>query len=374
MKIKAEQLSIILIVISLFAVSCSSKNTPVDITKQNATTSPQDGKSNQFAQVVQRSLSSYIQLPGEFKPFELVDIYPKANGFVKNVFVDRGSIVKKGDVLITLEAPEIDQQVLTAKAELAKKNEIYLNTKDRYQRLLLASKTPGAVAPYELTNAKSKMESDSESYNAQKASVAAMAVNHDYLTVRAPFDGVITERNIHPGALVGPAAKNNQLPMLVLQQENKLRLIVNIPETASIDVNKNGKVEFELNALPGKTFTASISRRAGAINDDMRSETVEIDVEGNEDIKPGMYAEVKIPLVSSSRSYVVPSSAVVNSTNGNYVVAIKDDKRRKFVTVQEGMNMKDSVEIFGDLQNIKQVMKYPSSETTEDVVTKTKEH
>lgn len=368
MKIQTQQLSIILLLISVFAISCSSRNTPVDITKQQADKTQQQDKSSELTAITQRPLSSYIQLPGLFKPFEEVNIYPKANGFVKNVFVDRGSKVKKGDILITLDAPEINQQVITAKAEEAKQIEIFLDSKDKYQRLLQASKTPGAVAPYELMNAAAKMQSDSESYNAAKANVAAFNATQDYLVVRAPFDGVITERNVHPGALVGPAEKNSQLPMLVLQQENKLRLVVNIPETAAVNIDNKKEASFELDALPGKKFTAPISRSAGSISEDMRSETVEIDVSNNDLIKPGMYAEVKIPLTSSAQSYIVPASAVVNATTGNYIVAVAPDKTKKIITVQTGMNMQDSIEIFGNVEGVTEILKHPSAETSEDAI------
>jgi len=365
----ATQLTIVLLTGALIGFSsCSSDHKPVDITDKKTATDKPANPQDDYASVTQKSLSTTIQLPGEFRPFEYVDIYPKANGFVKQVLVDRGSIVKKGQVLMILEAPEINQQALTGKAEVAKAKEIYMNSKDRYERLLQAAKTPGAVAPYELQSAKSKMESDDAGYQAQQASYAALNVSEDYLTVRAPFDGVITQRNIHPGALVGPSSKNSEGPMLVLQQENKLRLVVHVPEAVASTIKKEGEVSFELTALPGKDYRASISRRSGAINTDVRSEAIEIDVTTNDNsIKPGMYAEVKVPLLSSAESYLVPTSSIVHSTQGNYIVAVDAQKRKRFITIQEGMNMKDSVEIFGALKGIQQVLKNPTADTREDI-------
>jgi RND family efflux transporter MFP subunit len=363
--------NLVIIIIALFAISCSSKQKPVDLTEKQTTTIKDSAKDNKadLSAVVQRNISSSVQLPGELSPFESVDIFPKVNGYIKNVFVDRGSVVKKGQLLMTLEAPEINQQVQTAKSNLAKANELYLISKDRYERLLQANRTAGAVAPFDLESAKSKMASDLANVQAERSTLNAVGQMQAYLQVRAPFNGIITERNVHPGALVGPNAKVGDKPMLSLQQLDHLRLVVNIPESIISSVNKNSKVEFKLNAYPEKTFYATVSRRAGVINKSVRSEATEFDVPSNNgEIKPGMYAEVKIPVSSSNNSFVVPSTAIVHSTKGVYVVAVDGQKRTKFVDVQEGLTDKDSTQIFGDLRGVQTVLKHPSSEVEEGTV------
>jgi RND family efflux transporter MFP subunit len=366
-------LSIIIVTFSLFVTSCSSKQKPVDLTEKDkpAAKASSSEKKNELATVVQRSIGSYVQLPGELSAFETVDIFPKVSGYIKNVFVDRGSVVKKGQLLMTLEAPEINHQVQTAKSNLAKANELYLISKDRYERLLQTSKTPGSVSPFELNSAKLKMTSDEANVQAERSTVSGLGQMQSYLQVRAPFSGIITERNIHPGALVGPSTKTGDKPMLSLQQLSHLRLVVNIPETVVSSIHNKNKVEFKLNAYPDKTFYATVSRRSGVISTDVRSEAVEFDVSSNGGlVKPGMYAEVKIPLSTSNNSYVVPATAVVHSARGVFVVAVDGQKKTKFVNVQEGINSKDSTEVFGELKGIATVIKRPSTEVEEGVAVK----
>jgi membrane fusion protein (multidrug efflux system) len=362
-------LNIIIIAVSLFITSCSGKQKPVDLTAKNESAKDSSAqKKTDLATVVQKTFSSYLQLPGELSAFESVDIFPKVSGYIKDVFVDRGSVVKKGQLLMTLDAPEINQQVQTGRSNFAKANEMYLISKDRYERLLQTSKTPGTVSPFDLESAKSKMASDAANVEAEKSTVTGLGQMRDYLQVRAPFSGIITERNIHPGALIGPNTKNGDKPMLSLQQADHLRLVVNIPETIVSSINKQNKVEFKLNAYPGKTFYAIVSRRAGVINENVRSEAIEFDVPSNGgEIKPGMYAEVKIPVKSSNRSYVVPASAIVHSTKGVYLVAVDGEKKTRFINIQEGMNAKDSTEVFGEMRGIALVLKHPSTEIEEGV-------
>ena len=362
-------LNIIIIAVSLFITSCSGKQKPVDLTAKNESAKDSSAqKKTDLATVVQKTFSSYLQLPGELSAFESVDIFPKVSGYIKDVFVDRGSVVKKGQLLMTLDAPEINQQVQTGRSNFAKANEMYLISKDRYERLLQTSKTPGTVSPFDLESAKSKMASDAANVEAEKSTVTGLGQMRDYLQVRAPFSGIITERNIHPGALIGPNTKNGDKPMLSLQQADHLRLVVNIPETIVSSINKQNKVEFKLNAYPGKTFYAIVSRRAGVINENVRSEAIEFDVPSNGgEIKPGMYAEVKIPVKSSNSSYVVPASAIVHSTKGVYLVAVDGEKKTRFINIQEGMNAKDSTEVFGEMRGIALILKHPSTEIEEGV-------
>ncbi len=357
------QLSIILFIISITSFSCSDVQKPVDITPKK------DAATNEVAltTVTQKRLSSYIKLPGECTAFETVTIFPKVSGFVKTIYVDRGSAVKKGQLLMSLEAPEIIQRVETEKANLAKANELFLISKDKYERLLETSKTPGAVSPFDLQSAKSKMQSDAANLQAEESNIKALSEVQGYLTVRAPFDGVITERNIHPGALVGPATKNDDKPMLTLQQLDKLRLIVNVPEAVASNIKEKEAIPFKLNAYPDKEFSAKVSRQSGVISDNVRSETVELDVPSHEgQIKPGMYAEVNFPLASSNNSYVIPASAIVHSTKGVYVVCV-DNGKTKFIPVQEGINSKDQTEVFGNLQEGMKIMTHPSTEIEEGV-------
>ena len=296
-----------------------------------------------------KHLTKQISLPGVLQPFEFVKIFPKINGFVKNVYVDRGTVVKKGQVLLRLEAPEVEQHLSAAKLKYTEAHAVYLASKDKYERLLETSKTPGTISPYDLNTAKARMMGDSATVQGEWANFKAQEDMYNYLTVSAPFDGVITERNIHPGALVGPGTEDNHQPMLVLQQQSKLRMLVSVPEEYSMQVHDGSTVHFHLNALPGQEFTATISRSSGNLSDKYRAESVEIDINNPKgEFIAGMYAEVELPASGTVNAFVVPNTSVVATTERKYVVALRNNKTQ-WIDVTQGNQTDDSTEIFGAL-------------------------
>jgi RND family efflux transporter MFP subunit len=364
-KTSLAQLSIFVIAVCTIFTACSSKQKPVDLTVKAA----HKETKTEWTTVTQSSMSSFIKLPGELSAYESVDIFPKVSGFVKEVYVDRGSMVKKGQVLLTLEAPEIRQQVQTAMANLNKTKQLYLLSKEKYERLLQVNKIPGTVSPFDLSSAKSKMESDAASLQAEESNIAALRQVESYLTVRAPFSGMITDRNVHPGALVGPSTKIGDKPMLSLQQLDKLRLVVNVPEAVAANINPKEPVSFSLSAYPQKEFNAKIARQSGVISSAVRSEAIELDVPGNGgEIKPGMYAEVRFPINSSNQAFVVPSASIVHSTKGVYLVGVDGANKTKFLQVQEGITTKDSTEVYGQLTGGQKIVLHPSAEMEEGIL------
>jgi RND family efflux transporter MFP subunit len=193
------------------------------------------------------------------------------------------------------------------------------------------------------------MQGDSATAQGEYANYEAQETMKSYLTVKAPFDGVIIERNVHPGALVGPGAQNEK-PMLVLQQLSKLRLVVDIPEQYTTQVKDGDMVHYKVNALPGQDFEGTISRSSQSLSNNYRSETIEIDVlNPNNIFKPGMYAEVVLPTSGNANAFVVPKSAVVTTTERKYVIAI-NDTIANYIDISEGNQSNDSTEIFGNLQ------------------------
>ncbi|MBA3827941.1 MAG: efflux RND transporter periplasmic adaptor subunit [Taibaiella sp.] len=300
-----------------------------------------------------------VRLPGVMQPFQFVQLYPKVSGFVKAITVDRGSIVHKGQVLLRLQAPEIEEQVSAAKLKYTEAHAQYLMSMDRYQRLKETSNTPGTVSPYDLSSARSKMMGDSATAQGQYANYNAQRDMYSYLTVTAPFDGVITERNVHPGALLGPGMQNAK-PMLVLQQQSKLRLIVNIPEQYSAQVNNGDAVHYTVNALPGRDFGGTIARAAGALSNSFRSETIEVDVPNTTGIlKAGMYAEVVLPIKGSATAFALPASTVITTTERKYVVAVNNGQA-KYMDVTIGNQQGDTVEVFGTLEKNTQIIRNPT--------------
>jgi RND family efflux transporter MFP subunit len=299
----------------------------------------------QVSKVEQGKPEKMVLLPGELKPWEWVDMYAKVKGFVKEVYVDRGSIVKKGQLLASLEAPELKAELARKEAEVQEFKARYKASRATYYRLFQTSKTQGAVSENELDLAYSKMISDSSIVTSSEASLAAVKEMVNYLNITAPFNGVVTERNVHPGALVG---EDDKVPMFKMDNTDKLRLTVAIPEVYSSQLENNCVVKFSVTAFPDKKFAACMARNSQALNEEVRSLITEFDVENRHHIlKPGMYAELSIPIKRISETMLVPITSVVNSTEKVFVIKLENNKA-KWISVKTGNTVDGKIEIFGD--------------------------
>jgi membrane fusion protein (multidrug efflux system) len=194
----------------------------------------------------------------------------------------------------------------------------------------------------------------------EKSNVESVRTMQGYLRIYAPFDGMIIQRNVSQGALVAPGKTTDQ-PMVILQDIHKMRLTVAIPEDYVDKVDLNQPVTFIFNAMPGLVQAAKISRSANALSS-MQSEAIEIDVlNKNGQLKPGMYAEVKIPLLSGAKSLLVPNTAIIRSTEREYVITVRDGKAN-LVNIKEGLVNDDHTEVFGDLKANDKVLLHASDE------------
>jgi membrane fusion protein (multidrug efflux system) len=344
-----------LIILCLKFAACGGNQKPVDLTAQT-----KQANKYQYGTVSEKVLSASAQLPGQLVPFNEVNLFPKVNGFVKQLFVDRGSIVKKGQLLVILEAPEMESELAAANSQYQQAKEDALASQEKYERLKEASQEPGSVSPLDLDNAQSKMKADQAMVKAQLSNVQSVQTMNSYLRISAPFDGMIIQRNVSPGALVAPGKTGDQ-PVLVLQDVHKMRLTVSIPEDYVDKVDLSKPVSFVFNAMPGQTQTAKISRSANSLGS-LQQEAIEIDVENKDgQLKPGMYAEVNIPLLSGAKSLLVPNTAIIRSTEHEYV--IKDSLgKASLVNIKEGLASKDSTEVFGDLKPNDKILIHASDE------------
>lgn len=307
------------------------------------------------------SLSDTLQIPGELASYQKVDIYAKVNSFVKKVLVDVGTRVSKGQLLAQLEAPEISSQLSAASSHLQSMQATYMASRAYYNRLLETSKTPGTVSSNDLEQAMAKRNSDYAQYLANKANYSEITVQRDYLTVRAPFDGIVSARNINPGAYVGPSGSGDALPMLTVQQQKHLRLVISVPEAYSNMLKLGDMVNFTTRSLPGQVFHATVARLAGALDTKLRAERTEMNVYSDGALLPGMTVEVNIPMPSNNSSFVVPRAALVNSTEGVYVIRVVGGKYQH-VPVITGISNDDNIQIFGKLNENDQIITNGSEE------------
>ena len=328
----------------LILAACSSDKKNNDDPGEQKNTEPQ----YQFATVQKGGVSTTIKLPAQLAAYEEVSIFPKVNGYVKEVLVDIGSHVKQGQLLMTLEDPELIQVTLQAKEKYEKTKSDYLISKENFQRLTEAAQTPGAVSPLDISTAKSTSEADSSLSNAAKADWQMEQTMLSYLNITAPFAGVITARNVHPGALVSAVDKN--VPMLELKQESHLRLQVDIPEDIASYLKLNDSVTFFVPALDGKKMAGLVSRKSDNVNPQYRTERIEVDIMNNDGLlASGMYIDAVFTSTGNTNGLNVPKSAVVTSTERKYVIVQRDNKLAK-VDVSTGNESTDKIEITGDIQ------------------------
>ena len=290
-----------------------------------------------------------LKMPGELIAYQQVDLYAKENSFVKKLYVDVGSQVSTGQLLAVMEAPELMSSLSGAQSRLKAQEAIYIASKANYNRLVETSKTPGTISQNDLDQADAHQKSDLAQLDAARSAYNEIAETLKYLEIRAPFSGVISARNVNTGAYVGPSGKGSEAPLFTLQEQQHLRLVVSVPEASTGYLNVSGSVKFTVKALPDRVFAARIRRLAGALDDRLRSERVEMDVD-NKDRKllPGMVAEVDLPLPAPDSTFVVPSTAVVNSTQRIFVIRVTHG-RTDWVDVKKGREEKGKTEIYGDL-------------------------
>jgi len=316
------------------------------------------------AGVVSRQFTRQTLLPGELQAYQDVAIYPKVQGFVEWIEVDRGSVAKEGQLLARLIAPELTAQRREAAAKVQAAHAQRLEAEAKlaadeatYKRLKAASATPGVITGNDVDVAQKTVEADRARVHAgQENEAAALQAAHSfqdiesYLHITAPFDGIITERNIHKGSFVGPSGGPAALPMLRIRQISLLRLVVALPEMDVASIEPGTEVSFTVPAFLGETFKGVVQRVAHALDVKTRTMPVELDVANPSGrLAPGMYAEVAWPIRRPQPSLFVPSSAVVTTTERTFVIRIRDGEV-EWIDVKRGAAMGDMVEVFGNLE------------------------
>ena len=342
------KIRLIPLVAIILLCSCHSEDNSL---KNKSETKPAEAPVTSVFSLKKGSLSSSLQIPGELIPYQQVDLYAKVNSFVKKLYVDVGSEVKEGELLVTMEAPEIGSQLASAESAIKSREAIYLASKANYDRLVETSKTPGTISPNDLEQAAASKNSDYAQLQAAQSAHTEITEMQNYLQIRAPFNGVITARNVNPGAYVGPAGKGSELPLFNLQEQKKLRLVLSVPEAYTAYLKNKNEVSFTVRAMPDHAFNAVINRMSGSIDDKLRSQHIEMDVLNNDKkLLPGMVAEVNVPLPGSDSVFVVPKSSVVNSTESVYIIRVINGETQR-VNVKTGRDANDLIEIYGKLND-----------------------
>jgi membrane fusion protein, multidrug efflux system len=293
-----------------------------------------------------------LGIPGEVRGWNQATIYSKVAGYVREVKVDKGTRVKKGDVLARLESPETDQQVLGARADL----QVKLVQAERARKL----RPQGFIAQQDLDNAEGAL-------SVSRATLQQLLATQIYEQVRAPFDGVITARYVDPGALVAAGTASNQAvqPLFEVADMRTVRVQVYVGQDDSSDIRPGVPVSIALPDDPGHPIEASVTRTAQGLDARTRTMLVEMDV-ANEPVRlyPGSYVNVKLRF-PGRRTPLIPGDALAWRGDVVYVARLETDNRVKFVRIQPGEDNGRLVQVLSGLQGGEQVVLNPSAELSD---------
>jgi RND family efflux transporter MFP subunit len=329
-----------------------------------------------------------VSLPGNLQPLYSASVFARTNGYIESRSVDIGSEVKAGQVLAVISAPEVDQQLNQARAdaleaaaavaqskaalEQAQANlGIARITQKRYASLI----EKRAVTQQSLDEADeafrartADVSAAGANINAAKASLKSRRANVERLTqlqgferVVAPFDGVITARNIEVGDLVNAGSGNGSMSLFGVAQSSVLRVQVEVPQSAALAIKVGQPAALTVQERPGRRYIATVTRSAQSIDVAARTMLTEVQVDNRDgSLVPGMYGEVNFDITASQPSLIIPSTALVIDKNGMHVVSVSADSRVHFVAVDIGQDQGSQVEISQGLHGGETLVSNPS--------------
>jgi RND family efflux transporter MFP subunit len=300
-----------------------------------------------------------IVLPGSTQPFSDSPIYARTNGYLKRWYFDIGAHVKKGQLLAEIETPEVDQQLLQARADLdtAQANlNIAKITASRWQDLV----TTGSVSQQETDQAVSNLSAVKAAAESSAANVRRLEQLQSFEEVYAPFDGIITARNTDIGALIDAGANTQPRELFHIAAIRTLRLYVSVPEVYSRAARSGAPATLTLDEFPGQAFHGTLVRNANSIDVASRTLLVEVDVDNpTGQLLPGAYVFVHLKLPDETRSVTIPSNTLIFRKEGLQVGLVRNGKA-ELVAVKIGRDYGNTVEIVSGLQPTDAVIVDPS--------------
>jgi RND family efflux transporter MFP subunit len=300
-----------------------------------------------------------VLLPGNMQAFIDTPIWARASGYLTAWYVDIGARVKQGQLLAQIEAPEVDQQLQQAREQLATSQanlKLSQITAERYSGLFKTD----SVAKQDVDNAVQTAAANTATVKSAQANVSRLEQMVAYEKVYAPFDGVITVRNVDVGALVDADTNTAGKELFHLASTNTLRVYVSVPEVYSRAAKTGGSAYLTLNEFPGRQFHGAIVRNADAIDVNSRTLNVEVDVKNpTGELLPGSYVSVHLKLPVKIEAVTVPANTLLFRSEGLRVAVVRDG-RTVLVPVVLGHDYGDKVEVLSGIGANDAVITNPS--------------
>lgn len=336
------------------------------------------------AKVTRSAATTHLTLPGNIQAVTEAPVLARATGYIKKRMADIGDRVKSGQPLAEIEAPELDQQILQAQASVeqaqaaAQQAQASLDqgnsnqnlarvTRDRFQKLAekgVISKQDNDTYNAQLEAQTANVQALQKAVAAAKSNTAAAQANlarlnelKSFCEVRAPFDGVITMRNIDDGVLV---TEGNTL-LYRIAQTNRMRVYLSVPQVESDSVKPGIKATLTIPDLPGRKFPGVVTRTANSLDASTRTLLTEVQVANDANLLlPGMYAQVEISAPRQEPPLLIPGDTLVVRSNGPQVAVMAADGKVHFQTIQVGRDFGDKLEVLSGLKEGDDLVVNPS--------------
>ena len=330
---------------------------------------------------------SELVLPGNIQPLYTANVYARVDGYVDRRNVDIGAKVKAGQVLAVISAPEIDQQLLQARATVtqsqaalqqamaalaqAKANaELARLTKERdvplgAQRAISQQTVDEVVQAYnarvaDIAAANANIAAAEANIKANQANVARLEQMQGFERVLAPFDGVITARNVERGDLVAAGSAGSK-QLFSIAQSGTLRIQIDVPQSEAVNIQDGQKAALDVSERAGRAYTGTVVRSASSLDAAARTMLTEVQVDNRDgSLLPGMYAQVKFELPRAHTALIIPTSLLVVDKNGMHVVSVTSEGRIHMLPVKIGEDMGTHLEIVDGLSGNESLVPNPS--------------
>jgi RND family efflux transporter MFP subunit len=325
-------------------------------------------------QPVMQKTAQEIVLPGNMQAFTMAPIYARTTGYVKAWYHDIGSAVHKGELLAVIETPELDQQLASAKADLATAQSnagLAKVTAQRYQDLIGRN----AVSQQDTDNAATQLEARNTEVASAAANVRRLEELQSFERIEAPFDGVVTARNLDIGQLIsasgatttaGAGTVSGSKEIFDISAIRTLRVFINVPQVYAPDAKNGAVATLTLPQYPGRSFPGKLVRSSNAMDPGTRTLLAEVDVDNRSGaLLPGSYTEVHLKVSSSAPALIVPASALILEPDGLRLATVDANHRAHLVRVVPGRDFGATVEILSGLQPNQQVVTIPPDSLTE---------
>jgi len=301
--------------------------------------------------------SQQLVLPGTLAAFYDAKIYAQVSGYVKGWYRDIGAHVKKGDVLAVIDTPELDQQIAQAQADLSgsvSAQKLSSVTAARWRELMRQD----AVARQDVDVKEADLAAKTEALKSAQANLDRLLATKRFARITAPFDGVVTARNLDVGTLVGTSASGN--PLFTVSDTHALRLYVDVPQSYTASVVPGLSVSLTVPEYPGRVFPAHLTSTSGAISSQSSTMLAQFEVpNGGEMLKPGGVAQVNLGLPAQGL-LSLPASALIFRASGLAVAVVGPGGHAVIKPVTIGVDLGASVLIATGLNRSDRVINNPS--------------